>query len=116
METAGEMQQARDLVAHAVKVGLIVRPSVCESCGDSPEPIQTSRGPRAAISLHHHDYAKPYDVIPLCAWCHVDVHCGVRPEPRTGRIYPGMAAAARRAHNERVARMPILGAPARDAS
>lgn len=65
----------------AKKAGLDLDLSTCEACGLT--------GPDANIDGHHHDYAKPLDVIPLCRSCHQKVHFGSIPEPRTGRVYKG---------------------------
>lgn len=69
--------QARNAVTVAAAHGELTRAKdqPCESCGET-----------AAI-LHHHDYSRPFDVIPLCRTCHGGVHSGKIPEPRTGRVY-----------------------------
>lgn len=38
---------------------------------------------------HHWSYAPEHrlDVIALCLGCHMRIHYGTLPEPRTGRIY-----------------------------
>ena len=59
--------KAYRLVRNAIKNGDIVRPEVCQKCGQVPPP--TSDG-RAGIQGHHHDYEKPLDVEWICAKCH----------------------------------------------
>lgn len=46
----------------AVKCGVLIKPTVCSGCGCSDEECR--------IEAHHYDYAKPLDVIWLCASCH----------------------------------------------
>ena len=55
-------QNAQKCVDAALKCGAIVRPSVCWGCGCSSEEHR--------IEAHHHDYARPLDVIWLCTPCH----------------------------------------------
>ena len=81
-------------VTAALARGDLPPPTVCEACGESPQPRQ--RAPRFGIVTrltsqmvyHHHDYLLPLDVIALCRSCHQRVHIGQIPEPRTGRMYP----------------------------
>lgn len=80
MITQRQKSQAQRAVFMAVRDGLLARQSTCESCGIEHDASK--------IVLHHHDYDKPLDVIPLCRTCHMLVHRGSKPEPRTGRIYP----------------------------
>lgn len=46
----------------ALRCGVLIRPDVCSGCGC---PSSEHR-----IEAHHHDYAKPLDVIWLCTPCH----------------------------------------------
>lgn len=56
-------QQARMLLAKALRTGEVIRPSYCAHCGIHTKP-----------DGHHHDYAKPLDVQWLCRSCHADLH------------------------------------------
>jgi hypothetical protein len=60
-----ERVSARKKLYYAVKVGKIVRPDACESCGKQCKP-----------QAHHTDYAKPLEVSWLCASCHKKQHLG----------------------------------------
>jgi hypothetical protein len=51
--------RARAAVKDALKRGLLVRPSACQSCGAPGKP-----------ESHHADYSKPLDVTFLCDRCH----------------------------------------------
>ena len=76
--------KARSQVAKARRDGLLDAPGDCESCGT---PQRYTQGRYPVVIWHHHDYDRPLDVIPLCRSCHVKIHRGLLPEPRTGRIY-----------------------------
>lgn len=54
---------AHVILGNAVKSGVVVKPSVCSSCGSG-----------GRIHGHHHDYTKPLDVEWLCAKCHRSRH------------------------------------------
>ena len=56
-------RRAREILNGALAQGKISRPSVCTSCGLECVPHG-----------HHHDYAKPLDVIWLCPQCHTGLH------------------------------------------
>ena len=58
-----EKKRAHWALKDAVKVGKIVRPSVCSRCG--------SEGP---IHAHHPDYSKPLEVEFICSSCHGKQH------------------------------------------
>jgi hypothetical protein len=61
---------ARQMANVAKRLGMIPeRP--CEKCGATE-----------LVEMHHHDYAKPLDVIWLCRDCHLDEH-GRKPLPTT---------------------------------
>ena len=81
---------ARSQANHAARVGCIPAPTECEACGADirDDPDRDRRHAKPPYVLHHHDYAKPLDVISLCGSCHGRVHGGSIPEPRTGRMYP----------------------------
>lgn len=50
-------------VMHALQTGKLIRPTVCEKCGDMCKP-----------QAHHEDYEKPLEVIWLCRPCHGKRH------------------------------------------
>ena len=54
-----EQWRARNRVAYEIRCGRLVRPESCETCGIACRP-----------HAHHHDYAKPIDVVWLCVRCH----------------------------------------------
>ena len=53
---------AHKVVEAALAAGEIVKPDHCMGCGRP--------GSETRIGSHHHDYAKPLDVIWVCAKCH----------------------------------------------
>ena len=55
--------RAWNMIQRAVAAGKIKRPEFCERCGSS-----------RYIHAHHDDYAKPLDVLFLCAVCHKARH------------------------------------------
>ena len=55
--------QARNKIHYHVKVGNIIRPNACETCGAECKP-----------HAHHCDYSKPFDVMWLCKPCHFKWH------------------------------------------
>jgi hypothetical protein len=63
-------EQAQSAVTHAVTMGRLVNPGVCEACGDGG----TMRDGRTNVQGHHDDYNKPLDVRWLCQHCHHDWH------------------------------------------
>jgi hypothetical protein len=65
-----EKAKARVAVAECLRRGWLIRPEVCQSCGDPGE-----------IEAHHDDYSKPLEVRWLCKSCHNLTRVG---EPRTG--------------------------------
>lgn len=54
---------AHSKVAHAIRSGVLVRPSCCPKCGDS-----------YSVVAHHCDYLKPLDIEWLCEFCHKAWH------------------------------------------
>lgn len=56
--------KAQTAVRNAVSNGLLVKPSLCESCSSSDNVLHG----------HHDDYSKPLDVRWLCPSCHTDWH------------------------------------------
>ena len=77
-------REASDWVNRYIKEGVMTRPTKCENCGAGPRQWCDRLD---VIQLHHWDYDRPLDVIPLCRSCHFRVHRSGLPEPRTGRIY-----------------------------
>jgi len=59
-ERSPEKQAAHSAVGQAIKTGKLVRPSVCEGCGED-----------AFCEAHHSDYSRKLDVEWLCKTCHV---------------------------------------------
>ena len=60
---ATERGKARRILQHAVRDGLLIRPSVCDNCGSG-----------GRIQAHHPDYSRPMSVIWVCSLCHGDIH------------------------------------------
>lgn len=58
-----EKRRAHIAVAHAIRSGLLVRPSMCERCQE-PNRVQA----------HHDDYSKTLDVRWFCHPCHQAFH------------------------------------------
>lgn len=58
-EKSPEKYRAHNLVASAIKRGLLAKPSVCSICGKA-----------GIIHAHHEDYEKPLDIVWVCARCH----------------------------------------------
>lgn len=56
--------RARDALRYAVRSGRIAKPSSCQDCGRSD----------LVIHGHHHDYAKPLEVVWVCRLCHSRLH------------------------------------------
>ena len=56
--------KARKKLRRQVKIGNIVRPTVCSDCGSTDRKIQA----------HHNDYSKPLDVVWVCSLCHAKIH------------------------------------------
>lgn len=54
-----EKYHAHNLVASAIKRGLLIKPDTCSVCGK-----------RGSVHGHHNDYAKPLEVVWVCARCH----------------------------------------------
>lgn len=65
--SALEAQRARGAVRRAINRGALIRPDVCNRCGQSPGPAKDGR---SQLHAHHHDYAKPLEVEWLCVPCH----------------------------------------------
>ncbi|MFQ6309870.1 hypothetical protein [Lysobacter capsici] len=62
-----ERSKARRLVRTAIASGALLRPDVCDSCGNSAK----RRDGVSGIQAHHRDYTKPLEVMWLCPKCHV---------------------------------------------
>lgn len=58
-----EKYKANFAVNNAVAQGKLIKPSVCECCGES-----------GRIHGHHADYSKPLQVNWLCKKCHAAIH------------------------------------------
>jgi hypothetical protein len=56
--------KAQHALNHAIKDGRIIRPGICERCGNSSQVIEG----------HHFDYEKPLEVLWLCHSCHQEIH------------------------------------------
>jgi hypothetical protein len=63
--------RAHDITEQALARGVLVRPSMCETCGGPGEPFKDGRSP---IQAHHPDYNRPLDVMWLCQPCHHKWH------------------------------------------
>ena len=55
---------ARKKLNRAVFAGRIIKPDICEICGELS----------LIIHGHHEDYDKPLDVLWVCPGCHTDIH------------------------------------------
>ena len=64
-------EKASSLVNRALKLGILVRPKMCEICSASPEP---GKNGRSRIQGHHDDYSKILEVRWLCTSCHIKWH------------------------------------------
>lgn len=58
-EKSPEKYHAHNVVAGAIKRGILIKPSVCCICGKA-----------GIIHAHHEDYEKPLDVVWVCVRCH----------------------------------------------
>lgn len=56
--------RARRIVNKSINDGKIVRPDICQWCGE--DYFYTDQ----AIEAHHEDHSKPMDIIWLCKECH----------------------------------------------
>lgn len=63
-KTNPEKRHARKAVERALKVGVLIRPSICGRCSSS----------EFGIHAHHEDYSRPLEVLWLCAPCHGQRH------------------------------------------
>jgi hypothetical protein len=64
---SGVPQPAHRLVHNALRRGELVKPQVCQGCGQP-----------ARLDAHHDDYARPLAVRWLCRRCHAGRHAEVR--------------------------------------
>ena len=62
---------AQNITEYALRIGALVRPDTCESCGKKPEQMKDGR---TKIQSHHADYNKPLEVMWLCQKCHHEWH------------------------------------------
>ena len=56
-------EKSRKLVWYAVRIGSLLRPSICQQCKVECKP-----------DAHHEDYSKPLEVQWLCKICHNKAH------------------------------------------
>ena len=63
---ATPQHEARDVLQKAMRAGKLVKPTVCEDCGQS--------FPKGWIHGHHEDYSQPLAVRWLCQPCHGKRH------------------------------------------
>ena len=68
-----QKRAAHIIVGNAVRDGLLKKALECERCGGNDQ-----------IEAHHEDYAKPLDVVWLCALCHGQRHREINAERRMG--------------------------------
>jgi transposase-like protein len=61
---------AQNIVEKAVASGRLVRPKVCDTCGQD-KPFKDGR---AGIQAHHPDYNEPLTLMWLCQPCHHQWH------------------------------------------
>ena len=61
---------AQNLLEQAIKKGIVIRRTICETCGQGGK----FKNGRTAIQAHHPDYNKPLDVMWLCQKCHHEWH------------------------------------------
>ncbi len=67
-----EKTLAQQILHRALRKGEIIKPSVCNVCG---EKERLARDGRTLLQAHHHNgYDKPFDVKWLCVWCHSKEH------------------------------------------
>lgn len=55
-------QNARAVVARAIKSGKIKKPANCSICMSQKD-----------IQGHHKNYTKPLEVVWVCRWCHIEL-------------------------------------------
>ena len=60
-----EKRRAQNLLWKAILSGKIVRPTICQECGQE-----------GRVEAHHPDYSKPFEVLWLCNRDHVAAHRG----------------------------------------
>lgn len=63
-----KQQHARNVIKVAIRRGILIRPKVCQRCGEKPT--------KALHAHHHNGYDNPLDVVWYCARCHGQVHGG----------------------------------------
>jgi len=61
-----EKRAAHVILGNRVRDSKVIKPDHCSRCGKSG----------CRIDGHHHDYARPLDVVWLCRQCHVNEHKG----------------------------------------
>lgn len=70
-------KNANMAVGIALKVGIISNPGVCYGCGCTSDEHR--------IEAHHHDYARPLDIVWLCTPCHYRMDAQRREHERAVR-------------------------------
>ena len=60
------IRPAHSKLQYAINKGDIIRPSVCQICGET-KPLSDIQG-------HHDDYSKPFSVVWMCRKCHATLH------------------------------------------
>ena len=78
-KTESAAWRAHNVVMMALKSGQLIRPTICESCGES-----------RSLDAHHDDYLRPLDVRWLCRACHRNHHAAVQARSYGGDVTPGM--------------------------
>ena len=74
-----EKARAGSAIHNELRSGRMVKPSVCEHCGNEPEKTHILQG-------HHSDYTKPLEVVWLCPRCHAIEHRRLRAEAKAMKI------------------------------
>jgi|SRR5580704_2467917 hypothetical protein len=59
-----EKRRAHVAICNAVRRGTIIKPTICEDCGEGSRRIEA----------HHADYSKLLEVNWLCQPCHIKTH------------------------------------------
>lgn len=81
------------LAHHAVATTLPSEPPACDICGAAGfRRAGNERGAgQWSVVYHHHSYEPKFwlDVVPVCRSCHMKIHHGQIPEPRTGELRVG---------------------------
>ncbi len=65
-----QQSSARNIIRHAVRMGIVSKPDKCQSCGEAE---RYGADGRSLLHAHHEDHSKPVDIIWLCVPCHRNV-------------------------------------------